>query len=221
MTVPERIAVRHDDEAIEHGEVARLAARARLVPELERAAPRGLPVLAEVVEDGELSLEVPRAIAVEVRVQREVPAGQREREARAAEMRIGIKPFDPGERGEEVQERHARELGEQMPQRRIDALEARALELAEPRRLLAVVATHPAGVLGARESLGERAGLGLAEKPVEDGVRIGARVAVRVAPLERERAEVLSVEEHASLLATFVALVEWRGHSNRRVSASR
>ena len=168
-----------------------------LVPELEGAAPFGLPVLAEVIEDRDLALEVPRSIAVEVRVQREVPARKRERQPRAPKVRIGDEPLDARERAEEIEERHARELGEQVSQGRVDALEAGALELPEPRRLLAIVAPHPAVVIWTGEARSEFERELCAEEPVEEGVRIRTRGAVLVALREGEIAKPLSIEEES------------------------
>src|SRR5260221_8442917 len=82
-----------------------------------------------------------------------------------------------------------------MTQCGIDALEANALQLTEPRGLLGVVATQPARVLGARKDRGERARPGLADKPIEDGVRVRTRRAVRFTSREAEGLERFLLEE--------------------------
>jgi len=70
---------------------------------------------------------MPRPIPVEVGVKSEMTSRQRQRWAGAPEVRVRDQSFDPGERGNEVEKRHAAELGEQMTNGRVNAVEARAL----------------------------------------------------------------------------------------------
>ena len=98
----------HHDQTIEQRQIAGLTARARLVPELQCAAPSRLPVKAQVIDHGQLALEVTRAIAIEVGVQGEVPAGQGQRWPRSAEMGVGDQPLDSGQRRQKIQKCHAR-----------------------------------------------------------------------------------------------------------------
>jgi hypothetical protein len=80
----------------------------------------------------------------------------------------------------------------------VDSLETGALELPEARRLLAVVAPHPSGVLGAGEAVGQIVRELVAEEAVEDRVGIGARRAVGFAALGGESAESFAIEEEGA-----------------------
>jgi hypothetical protein len=68
-------------------------------------------------------------------------------------------------------------------------------------------------VLGPGEILGERTSEVLAEKPVEDRVRRGARGAVRGPVSQSDRAESIAIEEEAG-----AARVTPAGHGQARVS---
>lgn len=95
-------------------------------------------------------------------------------------MRVRNEAVYPRERGEKVEKGHPAKLGKQMPNRGIHALEARPLQLPESRRLLAIIAAHPAFMSRVRKSRGERGRAYRAEEVVEHGVREGTRLLVRV-----------------------------------------
>ena len=86
--------------------------------------------------------------------------------------------LDAGQRAEEIEEGHARQLAKKVPHRSVDAFEAfeaGALQLPEARCLLLVVAAYPPGVIGPREAFGDRARDRRTEEPVGGRVRVGRR----------------------------------------------
>jgi hypothetical protein len=82
-----------------------------------------------------------------------------------------------------------------MAEAAIDTLERRSLELAEARRLLAIIAPHPARMRRVGEATREIDRELLAEESVEDRMRVRPRRAIGLTTLEPQRAEALSIEE--------------------------
>src|SRR4051794_38473520 len=113
MAVPERVAMRHHEQSIAQRRVARLASSPCFIPELERTAPLRIPFARKVVEDRDLALEMTKAIAIEVRVEREVPAGQRQRHPSTTKVGVRDQSLDAGQVRQEIEEGHARQLGEE------------------------------------------------------------------------------------------------------------
>jgi hypothetical protein len=193
VTVPVVVAVGHDHQPIAHRRDRDLAAGPRAIPQLEIAAPGRVPGPRQVVQHRDRAIEVARAVAVEVGVEREVAAGQGRQEAGAGEVRVGDQPAAPGQRSEEVEEDHPAQLGEEPAQRRRDVGEAGALELPQAAGLLDVIAALPVRMVRGREDLRQRPRALVAEEPIEDDVgvrRCGAVGGVVRAPEGGQRGAV-------------------------------
>ena len=138
---------------------------------------------------------MPAAIAIEVGMQREVPAAKRERWACASKMRIGDEAGDSGKRGEKVEKRHSAKLGQEMANRRIDLFEACSLKLPEARRLLPVIAAHPSLMIGAGKCRSQIARKGSAQEFVERVMGIWRSCAVRITMRKSERSQRFAIEK--------------------------
>ena len=118
---------------------------------LEVAAPGGFPAGVQVVEDGQPPHERTEAIAVEVRVKRQVAPTKREVQPGAPEVRIRHGPLTPVS----VSRKSMNDMLENSESRCRSApwtsFERLALKLSQARRLFRVIASLPAGVGRARE----------------------------------------------------------------------
>ena len=178
MPVERDVRGAEHDRPVEDGRDPPLASGHRAGPQLEMAAILVLPRLVQVDEQVQAPVEVQQRVPVEVDVHLEEPAGHDLMRPRAAEVRIGDQPANPGERLEELQHRGRAHLVEE------------ALEVGAQRRLVPVaelllrrvVESLPLDLVGAGKLRQHGLQGLLGEEAVDDDVR------------KRPRGQVLRVE---------------------------